>query len=76
MDGRNIFLRRGAKILPLSLDETGAIPPAAIEPFSCIYLTPSHQCPTGATLSTQRRLEWLNFAERQRAVLIEDDYDA
>jgi GntR family transcriptional regulator/MocR family aminotransferase len=76
MDGRNIFLRRGANILPLSLDESGAIPPNAIDPFSCAYLTPSHQCPTGATLSTQRRLEWLNFAERQRALLIEDDYDA
>jgi GntR family transcriptional regulator/MocR family aminotransferase len=76
MDGRNIFLRRGANILPLSLDEDGAIPPPEISPLSCIFLTPSHQCPTGVTLSRQRRLEWLSFAERHRSLLIEDDYDA
>jgi GntR family transcriptional regulator/MocR family aminotransferase len=76
MDGRNIFLRRGANILPLSLDDDGAIPPHEVPPLSCLFLTPSHQCPTGVTLSTERRLEWLNFAERHQALLIEDDYDA
>jgi GntR family transcriptional regulator/MocR family aminotransferase len=76
MDGRNIFLRRGANILPLSLDDDGAIPPHEISPHSCLFLTPSHQCPTGVTLSPERRLEWLNFAERHQALLIEDDYDA
>jgi len=76
MDGRNIFLRRGARILPMSVDRDGAIPPLRLPRFSCIYCTPSHQCPTGATLSMPRRLQFLDLAQRHRSLIIEDDYDA
>jgi GntR family transcriptional regulator / MocR family aminotransferase len=75
-EARNLFLRCGANILPLKVDEHGAIPPAKIAAFSSIYLTPSHQCPTGATLTTERRLAFLNLARRHESLIIEDDYDA
>jgi len=39
------------------------------------YVTPSHQYPTGVTLSLQRRLALLDWAARRHAWLIEDDYD-
>jgi GntR family transcriptional regulator/MocR family aminotransferase len=39
-----------------------------------IYVTPSHQCPLGVTMSISRRLELLEFAARRRAWIIEDDY--
>jgi GntR family transcriptional regulator/MocR family aminotransferase len=42
---------------------------------SVISVTPSHQSPTGAVLSLQRRTELLDFARRRGAVVIEDDYD-
>jgi GntR family transcriptional regulator/MocR family aminotransferase len=41
-----------------------------------LFVTPSHQSPTTATLSLQRRTELLARAERDDFVLIEDDYEA
>ena len=41
-----------------------------------IYLTPSHQFPTGRTMSLERRLAFIAFAQRTGAWLIEDDYDS
>lgn len=41
-----------------------------------VYVTPSHQHPTGATLSLSRRLALLELAERDRAIVVEDDYDS
>jgi GntR family transcriptional regulator/MocR family aminotransferase len=41
-----------------------------------LVLTPSHQWPTGAVLSAGRRAAVLRWAERRRALVIEDDYDA
>lgn len=41
-----------------------------------IHVTPSHQDPTGATLSLARRLALLEIAERGDALVIEDDYDS
>ena len=41
-----------------------------------IYLTPSHQYPTGAALSLTRRLALLALADRQQAWIVEDDYDS
>ena len=39
------------------------------------YVTPSHQYPTGVTLSLARRLELLEWAQRRDGWIIEDDYD-
>ncbi|KAF1071141.1 MAG: HTH-type transcriptional regulatory protein GabR [Pseudomonas citronellolis] len=39
------------------------------------YLTPSHQYPTGVTLSLARRLALLEWAERSGGWVVEDDYD-
>lgn len=75
-EARTLFLRREANILPMSVDEYGAIPPAEIAPLSTIYLTPSHQCPTGATLRLDRRLAFLQLSQRDQSLIIEDDYDA
>lgn len=41
-----------------------------------LYLTPSHQFPTGVTLTLPRRLALLAWAERTGAWIIEDDYDS
>lgn len=39
------------------------------------YVTPSHQYPTGVTMSLARRLEILAWAERTQGWIVEDDYD-
>ena len=41
-----------------------------------IYVTPSHQYPTGVTMSLSRRLELLKFAQANGALIVEDDYDS
>jgi GntR family transcriptional regulator/MocR family aminotransferase len=40
-----------------------------------VVVTPSHQFPTGAVLSLPRRMHLLDWAQRRRVWLIEDDYD-
>jgi GntR family transcriptional regulator/MocR family aminotransferase len=41
-----------------------------------VLVTPAHQYPTGAVLAPERRAELLDWAERTRSIVIEDDYDA
>lgn len=72
---RHAFLSAGARISALPVDESGAAVPDRPAP-KLVYLTPSHQYPTGATLSLTRRLAWLEFTRRARCWLIEDDYDS
>jgi GntR family transcriptional regulator/MocR family aminotransferase len=40
-----------------------------------VCVTPSHQFPSGSTLSLRRRLELLNIASAQGGWVFEDDYD-
>ncbi len=40
-----------------------------------IFVTPSHQYPTGRLMAVGRRLELLQFASSAGATIIEDDYD-
>jgi GntR family transcriptional regulator / MocR family aminotransferase len=41
-----------------------------------IYVTPSHQYPTGSVLSLARRLRLIEQARTATALIIEDDYDS
>jgi len=41
-----------------------------------LYVTPSHQFPTGAVLSLSRRLALLSWAARRNVLIVEDDYDS
>ncbi|ARU89464.1 PLP-dependent aminotransferase family protein [Pseudomonas sp. M30-35] len=71
------FAVAGAKLQGVAVDGAG-IDTAALERLGhcrLAYVTPSHQYPTGVTLSLQRRLELLDWAERHDGWIIEDDYD-
>lgn len=41
-----------------------------------VYVTPSHQFPTGSVMSLPRRLALLEWAQRNDAWVLEDDYDS
>src|SRR5690554_2321761 len=41
-----------------------------------VFLTPSHQFPTGATLALDRRLAVIKWARQHQGWIIEDDYDS
>ncbi|WP_350449286.1 aminotransferase class I/II-fold pyridoxal phosphate-dependent enzyme, partial [Escherichia coli] len=40
-----------------------------------VYVSPSCQYPTGATLSLSRRMTLLEWARKHQAWIMEDDYD-
>ncbi|KLU25184.1 GntR family transcriptional regulator [Caballeronia mineralivorans PML1(12)] len=75
MDARNIFARHEARVLPLPVDENGVEMSAPLAQCDYVYCTPSHQCPTGVTMSTDRRVALLEHAARHDQVIFEDDYD-
>ena len=73
------FQANGATLKPLPVDANGASVRAcgsAAKRAKMIYVTPSHQMPTGVTMSIDRRIELLDWAQEQNATIIEDDYDS
>jgi GntR family transcriptional regulator/MocR family aminotransferase len=67
---------RGARVVPVPVDEEGIIPEALPDRAAALHVTPSHQFPLGAALSLDRRRAILEWAARNQAVVIEDDYDS
>jgi GntR family transcriptional regulator / MocR family aminotransferase len=77
LGARHTFLTHGARLRPVPVDEMGVQPEALPEiEARLLYVTPSHQFPTGAVLPLSRRLELLAWAEKTGALIIEDDYDS
>lgn len=66
----------GLVVNNLNIDESGAVVPAKQSSSRLAVLTPSHQYPLGGAMSPNRRLEFLAWAKRQDAWIIEDDYDS
>lgn len=66
----------GAKLRAVKTDADGldceALPREGVR---FVYVTPSHQFPSGVEMSLQRRLTLLRYAEQQRCWIVEDDYD-
>lgn len=76
-NARAVFEARQARIVPTPVDRDGVN--AALFPRSgarLVYVTPSHQYPTGAVLSLERRFALLQWAETHDAWIVEDDYDS
>lgn len=76
MDARNIFLHRQAHIVPVGIDDQGMKVEGQLADCRYLYCTPSHQCPSGVTMSTARRLQLLEMVDLHDQIIIEDDYDA
>jgi GntR family transcriptional regulator / MocR family aminotransferase len=64
-----------ARLLPVSVDTYGLDPARLPSSARIVFVTPSHQFPTGAILPLSRRLALLDWAKRRNAVIVEDDYD-
>ncbi|WP_428604666.1 PLP-dependent aminotransferase family protein [Sedimenticola sp.] len=78
LGARIAFQAAGARIVPVPVDAEGirvARLPRVGKVQSLIYVTPSHQFPTGSILSLPRRLALLEWAERHDSYIVEDDYD-
>jgi len=72
-----LFQNVGARLVPVRCDTAGLDVAQAPGPRPrLIYTTPSHQYPTGATMSLPRRLALLERARDGGAIVLEDDYDS
>lgn len=74
---RAVLTDRGMSVPPLAVDRGGARIDdlARLEGVGAALLTPAHQFPTGAALSTERRTEVVNWARSTGGIILEDDYD-
>jgi GntR family transcriptional regulator/MocR family aminotransferase len=70
-----IFAGSGARLRPAGIDDSG-IMIGDLGKARLVYVTPSHQFPTGVSMSLARRLELIEWSRRNQAVVIEDDYDS
>lgn len=78
LSARRIFLSHGVELLPIGVNESGVMVEklASLDSLRLVYVTPSHQFPTGAILSLSRRLELLAWAQQHHCLILEDDYDS
>ncbi|KAA0968225.1 PLP-dependent aminotransferase family protein [Aureimonas fodinaquatilis] len=74
---RQIFSSTGAAAVPIDVDgegmQTGALADVSAR---LAYVTPSHQFPLGGVMPVSRRQQLLEWAQRNDACVIEDDYDS
>jgi GntR family transcriptional regulator/MocR family aminotransferase len=76
---RKAFGAAGLECVPVPLDAEGMRVDClhdAASSAKAVFLTPSHQFPTGATLALDRRLAVIEWARQHQAWIIEDDYDS
>jgi GntR family transcriptional regulator / MocR family aminotransferase len=68
-----------AQIQPIAVNSLGLDVEAlnnCPQNFKLVYVTPSHQFPTGVTMSLSLRIALLQWAEKTNTLIIEDDYDS
>lgn len=80
---RKAFDAAGLESVPIPLDTDGLqvdrlleVVQNTDEPVKAVFLTPSHQFPTGTTLALDRRLALIEWARQHQGWIIEDDYDS
>ena len=72
---REVLRAAGAKLVPVPVDSEGLNPADLPEQAGLVFVTPSHQFPTGAILPLARRLALLDWARRKNSLIVENDHD-
>jgi GntR family transcriptional regulator / MocR family aminotransferase len=75
---RMVFTAANVDVVGIPVDEQGIKVETLLKKGAAarlVYVTPSHQFPTGVVMSLPRRLALLDWAERNEAYIFEDDYD-
>jgi GntR family transcriptional regulator/MocR family aminotransferase len=76
---RGALLAAGARLVPVPVDAQGLVVESGRQrgPLArLVSTTPSHQFPTGVTMSLPRRLALLDWAQEAGSWILEDDYDS
>lgn len=67
----------GAQLHSFAVDDTGfPVEKIGDRTAKLAFVTPANQFPRGGTLSLPRRLQLIQWANRQNAYILEDDYDS
>ncbi len=74
-DIRNTLQRLDAEVVLIPVDDNGMVVDDRLNDVDVVFVTPSHQAPTTATMPLERRRELLASAEKNDFIIIEDDYD-
>lgn len=69
------FRASGARVTGMRLDEQGMQRMPGLAAAKLIFMTPSHQHPTGRVMSLARRTEFLRSSSPGKTWIVEDDYD-
>ncbi|HEV7356847.1 MAG TPA: PLP-dependent aminotransferase family protein [Steroidobacteraceae bacterium] len=70
------LLAHGARVKSARTDEEGLVVSELPQrPTRLVFVTPSHQFPSGVVMTLNRRLELLKWAARTGSWIFEDDYD-
>lgn len=73
----SIFKSHNYNIKKIPIDKNGIkVEELEKEKSNLVYVTPSHQYPTGVTMPVSNRYKLLQWAEKNDALIIEDDYDS
>jgi GntR family transcriptional regulator/MocR family aminotransferase len=79
VEARWTLTAAGAKLIPVPVDDKGLCVSKGIRlapNAKLVVVTPSHQYPIGVSMGLERRLELLDWANRNDAWIIEDDYNS
>jgi GntR family transcriptional regulator/MocR family aminotransferase len=71
-----LWSSHGARVTGVPVDDEGLVVAALPDDARVVYVTPSHQFPTGVVMSLPRRIALLEWAAARGAVIVEDDYDS
>ncbi|SHH10561.1 PLP-dependent aminotransferase family protein [Cognatishimia maritima] len=72
-----LFQQEELPIEPIPVDDEGIrVDLLPNKRRNLLFVTPSHQFPTGVMMSLSRRLALLKWAEETESFIIEDDYDS
>jgi GntR family transcriptional regulator/MocR family aminotransferase len=74
---RHLIANAGLEAVPVPVDHDGIVTDALPGTRAgAVFASPAHSYPTGAVLSPERRVALVEWARREEALVIEDDYDA
>lgn len=76
-NGRRIFANYSYNIVAIPMKKDGIDMDRLFDSGArLVYLSPSHQFPTGYIMPVGKRTQLLNWAESVNGIIIEDDYDS
>lgn len=72
---RTILTQSSCQLSTVDVDRDGLLPETIPDGTDVVYTTPSHHCPTAATMPVARRKALLAKAEADDFLIVEDDYE-